>query len=68
MFTYSGDAHFHTGRSFVGNDDEGRRLRHDDDTTSSTDTGDGRVSEARYVQKKKVSHCVFLTWLGCIFG
>ncbi|KAI4682480.1 uncharacterized protein J4E88_005370 [Alternaria novae-zelandiae] len=54
MFTYSGDAHFHTGRSFAGNnDDEGRRLRHDDDTTSSTDTGDGRVSEARYVQKKK---------------
>ncbi|KAI4671512.1 uncharacterized protein J4E78_000008 [Alternaria triticimaculans] len=55
MFTYSGDAHFHTGRSFVGNDDdEGRRVRHDDDTTSSTDTGVGRISEARYVQKKKI--------------
>jgi len=66
MFTYSGDAYFHTGRSFVGNnDDEGRRLRHDDDTTS-TDTGDGRISEARYVQRKKVSHCVLLTRLGRI--
>ncbi|KAI4645660.1 hypothetical protein J4E93_005237 [Alternaria ventricosa] len=55
MFTYSGDAHFHAGRSFIGsNEDEGGRRRHDDDTTSSTDTGVGRNSEARYIQKKKV--------------
>jgi len=71
MFTYSGDAHFHAGRSFIGsNEDEGGRRRHDDDTTSSTDTGVGRNSEARYIQKKKVSNRLllttrhrFLTWL-----
>lgn len=61
MRTYSGDAHFHAGRSFINSaDDEGmRRSRQDDDSSTSTDTGaGGRNSEARYVKRKKVCPCI----------
>jgi hypothetical protein len=69
MFTYSGDAHFHTGRSFINSGDEegARRGRHDDDSSSFTDpSAGGRNSEARYVQKKKVSYSMPFTELDCL--
>ncbi|KAG9194544.1 hypothetical protein G6011_04579 [Alternaria panax] len=57
MFTYSGDAHFHTGQSFIntGDEEEARHSRQDDESSTTTETDtENRNIEARYVKRKQV--------------